>query len=36
MKPFHTKKNREIFDGVVVVILLDLLGARKDCFHHSH
>lgn len=26
MKPFHTKKNREIFDGIVVVILLNLLS----------
>ena len=25
MKPFHTQKNREIFDGIVVVIILNLL-----------
>lgn len=29
MKPVHTKKNREILDSAVVVILWDLLGARK-------
>lgn len=31
MKPFHTKKNREIFDGIVVVILLESV----EWFHHK-